>query len=196
MSLINFPTGSDSPLGYSPSGELVFIGGVFTTDLPGLLRTDGRAISRTIYAGIFSRYGTIWGAGDGTTTFNLPNFAGRCLIGAGSASGVTTRTAGQLIGEENHILTTAELAPHNHPATSTVSDPGHFHTQDDWALGQGGATGSSGQLIDFGPTPTVYFNSDVKATGITVSTGTSNTGSGTGHNTMQPSAVVTVFVKI
>lgn len=34
---------------------------------------NGAAISRTTYAELFAVYGTTWGAGDGNTTFNLPN---------------------------------------------------------------------------------------------------------------------------
>lgn len=40
----------------------------------GELRADGSAISRTTYAALFAIYGTTYGAGNGTTTFNLPNF--------------------------------------------------------------------------------------------------------------------------
>ena len=47
----------------------------------GWLRADGTAISRTTYADLFAIIGTTYGAGDGSTTFNLPNLASS---GAGS----------------------------------------------------------------------------------------------------------------
>ena len=41
------------------------------------LECDGRAVSRTTYATLFAAIGTTYGAGDGSTTFNLPDFADR-----------------------------------------------------------------------------------------------------------------------
>jgi phage-related tail fiber protein len=43
------------------------------TPPPGFLKRNGAAISRTIYAALFARIGTLYGAGDGITTFNLPD---------------------------------------------------------------------------------------------------------------------------
>jgi microcystin-dependent protein len=49
------------------------------------LLCDGSAVSRTgTYAGLFAAIGTTYGAGDGSTTFNLPNAQGVFLRGAGS----------------------------------------------------------------------------------------------------------------
>ena len=48
---------------------------------PGFLLADGSAVSRTAYAELFARIGTTYGAGDGSTTFNLPNRKGRVGIG-------------------------------------------------------------------------------------------------------------------
>ena len=45
---------------------------------------DGSAISRTTYAALFAAIGTTWGAGDGTSTFAVPNFAGAMLAGTGT----------------------------------------------------------------------------------------------------------------
>ncbi|HET8871838.1 MAG TPA: phage tail protein [Aquabacterium sp.] len=50
----------------------------------GWLLCDGSAVSRTTYAALFAAVGTTFGAGDGSTTFNLPNGAGRGFIGAGT----------------------------------------------------------------------------------------------------------------
>ena len=52
----------------------------------GFLVCNGGAVSRTTYAKLFSVIGTKYGAGDGSTTFNLPNLIGRFLEG-GTASG-------------------------------------------------------------------------------------------------------------
>lgn len=48
---------------------------------PGWLICNGSAVSRTTYAKLFSIWGTTWGEGDGSTTFNLPNLDGRFLEG-------------------------------------------------------------------------------------------------------------------
>jgi hypothetical protein len=54
----------------------------------GYLWCDGRTVSRTTYAKLFAAIGTIWGVGDGSTTFNLPDFRKRFPEGANSASEV------------------------------------------------------------------------------------------------------------
>ena len=52
----------------------------------GYLLCDGSAISRTLYPELFAAIGTTYGAGDGSTTFNLPNFINRTFWG-GATSG-------------------------------------------------------------------------------------------------------------
>ena len=51
----------------------------------GWLLCDGSAVSRTDYAKLFSAIGTIYGAGDGSTTFALPNLIDRVVQGAATA---------------------------------------------------------------------------------------------------------------
>ena len=51
----------------------------------GYLLCDGRAVSRTEYANLFRKIGTTYGAGDGSTTFNLPNLVGRFVEGSQSS---------------------------------------------------------------------------------------------------------------
>ena len=50
----------------------------------GWLACDGSAISRSTYASLFTAIGTTWGAGDGSSTFNLPDLEGAFLRGTGS----------------------------------------------------------------------------------------------------------------
>jgi hypothetical protein len=67
-------------------GEVKMYAGRTAPD--GYLWCDGRAVSRTTYAKLFAAIGTIWGNGDGATTFNLPDFRKRFPEGANSASEV------------------------------------------------------------------------------------------------------------
>lgn len=98
--------------GAVPAGAIQAYAG--STAPSGWLACDGSAVSRTTYADLFSAIGTTWGAGDGSTTFNVPDFRGRALIGDGTGSGLTARTLGQTLGAETHQLTTAELPSHAH----------------------------------------------------------------------------------
>ena len=59
----------------------------------GFLECDGSAISRTTYAALFAVVGTVWGAGDGTTTFNLPNTLGEFLRGWDHLRGIDSGRA-------------------------------------------------------------------------------------------------------
>lgn len=56
----------------------------------GWLICNGGAINRTVYADLFAICGTVYGSGDSSTTFNIPDFRGVFPKGAGS----TTRVAG------------------------------------------------------------------------------------------------------
>lgn len=74
-------TGTDATLAVTPDALAdLFVGIVahFACSTPpaGWLERDGSAVSRTGYAKLFSRIGTTWGAGDGSTTFNLPDARG------------------------------------------------------------------------------------------------------------------------
>lgn len=72
----------------------------------GWLMCDGSAVSRSTYAALFAAISTTWGAGDGSTTFNLPDPRGRVSVGAGT--GTQTETfATTAINTSTDILTLA-----------------------------------------------------------------------------------------
>jgi hypothetical protein len=56
----------------------------------GFMACNGGTISRTTYAKLFAAIGTAWGAGDGSTTFKLPDWRNRTVMGANAASEVGT----------------------------------------------------------------------------------------------------------
>lgn len=77
------------------------------------LLCNGQAVSRTDYAELFVVLGTTYGAGDGSTTFNLPNFKGR--VGVGKDDNDSDFNAlGKTAGEKTHVLTTTEMPQHCH----------------------------------------------------------------------------------
>lgn len=72
-----------------PSGMIVSFGG--SSAPKGWLLCNGAAVSRTTYKNLFSAIGTSYGAGDGSTTFNLPDLRESVPVGAGTrGSGVST----------------------------------------------------------------------------------------------------------
>lgn len=59
----------------------------------GWLECDGAAVSRTTYANLFAVIATKWGAGNGTTTFNLPDLRGEFVRGWDHGRGIDTGRA-------------------------------------------------------------------------------------------------------
>lgn len=88
----------------------------YATPDAGWLLCDGSAVSRSTYDALFRRVGTTYGAGDGSTTFNVPDFRGRGPIGVGTgdATGATAHALGVKYGEQTHVLSVAEMPNHAH----------------------------------------------------------------------------------
>jgi microcystin-dependent protein len=89
-------TGGTGPDG-TPAGTIVATG--MSTAPTGWLICDGSAISRSTYASLFSAIGTAYGAGDGSTTFNIPDLRGRVAVGKNTG---TFTTLGGTGGTETH----------------------------------------------------------------------------------------------
>ena len=82
---------------YNPNNDMVGMVAAFAMNSApeGWLIANGSAVSRVTYARLFSRVGTLYGAGDGSTTFNLPDARGVVLRGADLGSG---RDSGRVFG--------------------------------------------------------------------------------------------------
>lgn len=99
----------------------------------GSLICDGRPLSRTTYAALFAKLGTTYGAGDGSTTFQLPDYRGEFLRGWDGGRGVDAgRVRGSFQTDQNkthtHSGTTSPDA-HTHTWSGTTSSSGaHTHT--------------------------------------------------------------------
>jgi len=141
----------------------------------GYLICNGAAVSRTTYATLFGIIGTTFGPGDTTSTFNLPDFRDRMPIGAG-----TTYSANTSGGSADAVAVS-----HTHSASTSISDPGHFHTST-WNNVNDFNQGSNSPGAEAAPDDiqgTFTVNTDSKTTGITASTSITSSGvSGTNAN--------------
>lgn len=158
-------------------GQIIMFAGDSTPD--GWLNCDGAEVSRSTYAALFTAIGTAFGVGDGTTTFNLPDFKSRLPVGTGAGGGLSTRAMADTGGEEAHVLTVTELASHGH------SDSGHFHSTH---------THLAGVALTPGELPVALPEAPSEAT----SSGNANiqaTGGDSAHNTMPPFLAVTFIIK-
>ena len=148
----------------TPSGVVAqFAGSAAPT---GWLLADGSAVSRTTYAALFSVIGTTYGAGDGSSTFNVPNFKGRVPVGRDSSQGEFD-TLGETGGAKTHTLTEGELPSH-----------GHTYNQEAGAS-IGYAAGASSALV-------------ISSVG---SSTTGAVGGGGAHNNLQPYIVLNYIIK-
>ena len=163
----------------------------------------GQAISRTTYAALFAAIGTTYGAGDGSTTFNVPDCRGRVKAGAdnmgGVAAGVLTGyTIGVIGGSQSYTLSLAQMPSHNHGVNDPghnhgVNDPGHNHSNNYLSPGGYSFMDSGGsRLLSQIPIPTAYTGVTIQTsyTGIT----TQYIGSGTPFSLVQPTIASYVFI--
>jgi tail collar domain/collagen triple helix repeat protein len=126
------PAGPPGPAGTGdPIGVVVPYAG--STPPTGWLVADGSAVSRTTYADLFQAIGTTYGAGDGSTTFNLPDLRGRVVVSLGSSSSVAT--LGQSDGTAEPLrspLHTHAIPAHSHGigTLQVGSDGAHQHLID------------------------------------------------------------------
>jgi microcystin-dependent protein len=104
-----------------PVGSLVLFGSV--TAPPGWALCDGSLLNRVTFATLFAVIGTTYGAGDGSTTFAVPDLRSRVPMGSGTGTGLTARALGAVGGEETHVLAGTEVGAHNHG----LVDPQHSH---------------------------------------------------------------------
>ena len=162
-------------VGSMPTGGITpYSGGTAPT---GYLLCYGQAVSRSTYSALFAITSTTYGAGDGSTTFQVPDLRGRVIAGqddmggssanrlTGLSGGVDGDTLGGSGGSETHTLTIAELAAHTHSAEKGVA---------------------SGTNISSG----ANFNANTGQ-----STNTGSTGSGSAHNNVQPTFILNYIIK-
>jgi microcystin-dependent protein len=174
----------------------------FTDSVPsGWLLCDGSAVSRTTYARLFAVIGTIYGSGDGSTTFNLPNFKGRVPVGKDIGQSEFD-SLGESGGEKAHTLTQAEMPEHNHDdGTLTASSAGEHghpvrHRNDrDTNLNVDVGKASPSDTGQGSLSTNTSLLGNAGAHGHDVSGNTGNAGSGNAHNNLQPYRVTNYIIK-
>lgn len=100
----------------------------------GYLECNGQTVSRTTYSALFAIVGTTYGAGDGSSTFAVPNLQDRCVVSksnnkslASTGGAETVTTTGNVGGSTaNATLSTPQLASHSHPKGGNTNPPGSY----------------------------------------------------------------------
>lgn len=122
-----------------------------TTPKEDTLLANGQTVSRTTYAVLWqwaqdqslTGVGALqFGTGDGSTTFSVPNYAGRFLVGAGTL-GADTYAAGSTGGATLKTLLTANMPAHSHTVT-VAQDGDHDHAFTTTSDGNHGGHNSGG----------------------------------------------------
>jgi len=209
---------ADTSLAYGSLPVGASIEGYWTNPPQGFMVEDGSAVSRTLYADLFSVIGTTYGAGDGSTTFNLPDSTGRTTVNR-LAADPDFGTIGQQTGSRYVALSAFEMPSHTHTQNShthTLNDPAHNHTQNAHSHevrnspngdfvgmsngGQGGwgITNSGNNSIFRMIFENVTATNNSATTGISVDSVSAinqNTGSDSAHDNIQPSIVKRSVIK-
>ncbi len=189
-------SGKVSGLGSTPVGAVMDYAG--TSAPSGWLLCYGQAISRTTYSALFSAIGTTHGTGDGSTTFNVPDFRGR--VGAGrddmggaaasrltsALTGIDGTALGNAGGLQTHTLTQAQLPNYNLSLGSlTVTVEGSatvIRYPNSLSAGAGGTS-----VPQVSGAETVSFTGSI---GGTLASG----GSSNAHNNTQPTIIMNKII--
>jgi len=122
-----------------PTGTVLPWAGASTNPPAGYLMCDGQAVSRSTYSDLFAVIGTTYGAGNGSSTFNVPNMRGRVPVGADPAQW-EFNPLGREDGFKTHTLKVEELPAHQHRVRLNI-----HHTDGELVSGEAIGAGLIGQ---------------------------------------------------
>jgi microcystin-dependent protein len=115
-------TGSLNALQFVPSGSILMSARASAPS--GYLLCRGQAVSRVTFADLFAAIGTVYGPGDGVTTFNLPDLRQRFPIGQTDVPAQPATNLGDTGGDINHTHTIS----HSHNVDVNGTLPNHIHS--------------------------------------------------------------------
>jgi len=192
-----------------PTGSIIVYAG--SSAPTGFLFCDGSAISRTTYATLFGVLSTTYGAGDSSSTFNIPDIRGRVIAGkeasaslltsalgglngntlgnTGGAQGITLTSSQSGLPAHNHTLT---MNSHTHTFTGTAHSHGGVTVAGAASLGSGGTAGfnTSGTSASATAGGT---NSTVTTTGTIANNSTADASAA--HANVQPTIILNYCIK-
>lgn len=189
-----------SGVGERNVGDIVWSGAASAPSL--CVLACGQAISRTTYPALYEIFGTTYGTGDGSTTFNVPDIRGRVIAGqddmggssadrlTGASGGVDGDTLGAVGGAETHALTSAQNGTHSHAVTGTTG--GTSTTFSYSANSANWSGGSNSTITALSPSSGTLLTQTSHTHSISLTSAES--GSGTAHNNVQPTIILNAYV--
>ena len=184
----------------APAGTVSMWSGTASSVPNGYLLCDGSAVSRVAYTDLFNAIGTAHGAGDGSTTFNLPNLRNRFVVGEGTSyalaatggsADATLVSHSHTVDSHSHSDGSLSVDNHSHSFSANTSnnthnhginDPGHIHNvaysnsdSGDGVIEESGQ-GFNGYEPTESATTGITINNDSHSHSVSGTTGNSNPG--------------------
>lgn len=201
-----------------PTGSVVPFAG--STAPSGFLLCQGQAVSRSTYSALYAVLGNTYGAGDNSTTFNLPDMRGRVPMGVGQGPSLTNRALGAKDGVESVSLTQAQMPVHTHSASTRGAGAHNHNGTTDTQGWHAHRFGRFDPIQDYPVTWGGSRGANIERTSVAVAVDTdgagnhshnfgtstvgdhshivdvANSGSGTGHSNVQPSIALSYIIKV
>jgi microcystin-dependent protein len=179
-------------VGAVPAGAVMPFAGANAPS--GWLLCAGQTVSRSQFGELFATIGTTYGAGDGSTTFALPDLRGRVVAGVdnmgGSAASRLTSTTitggadavGEVGGGQTHTLVSNEMPSHTHVQNAHAHNFANVDTS-------GVTAGSANRRVG------AQGGGAVGDVVVSATATNQNTGGGAAHNNVQPTMVLNYIIK-
>lgn len=180
-----------------PAGLIIPYAGA--TPPIGWVWCDGHTEPRTVSGSstpLFSLIGTDFGAGDASTTYNVPDLRGRTLVGPDALGGTAAdRVPGASVansgGATTHTLSYAEMTAHNHGGTTHYMNRNAVHSHNIRYNGQAYAHNTAESIA----TPTTSGGYASTYTDTNHQHGVNGSGGGAAHDNVQPYQAANFIIK-